>query len=435
MEEELESRGISIQEIWRVIKKKIWLILLLSLAAALAAVVLFSYWINPRSADYKLEFELIYPDAASQKYPDGTIFYYQDIISMESLAAAKESNARFAELDVSAMGREDLISIAKNEETGTYTISARQSYFEDRAQATAFLRALAQLPIERVKTKAAALDFSLSKSVFDGVQFEDKLTLLSDQKAEILARYDVWIAQYSGDYIASGKALKNYRTEASVVLGDVIFEELKEELSRYGYVSRELLQVKLAELREEREINDRKLKEIESALEKLRPANTTTNDFGDGLAEIIAELISRNVELDREIAALTEENVETFTARLDAEYEKLQNVADSIRNVASLLYEQESRANFMTSNATAEGGTSTALIGVGIFVLAFLIAGAAVFARGLPKLRAEEAKSLSAGGSEETAAESSLTEEKEAAEGDESERGGQAQTDRDESLK
>lgn len=385
MENDMEERGVSISELWRIAKRKIWLIVLAALLFSAAAVLVFAIWINPQASDYKLEFMLTYPGVSSQKYPDGTIFYYQDMISSEALLAAKESDLRFADVDVRSMGQEDKISIERDEDS--YILSVQQSYFESRADATAFLRALARLPIETVKEKAAALDFSLNKSVFDSVSFEDKLNLLKSQKERILSKYDEWIAGYSEDYNVSGKSLKNYRMEASVALGDAIFRELMEELETYGYVSRELLEVKIAELREEREMNQKKIKEIQSMMDAAPSTAAVSSDYGEGLAKIVAELIMRNVEIDREIAALTEENVDTFEARLQSEYERMQNAALSIQEVAQVLYEQESRANFNTTNSLSEGGTNVILVGVGMFILVFLIVGGIVCAVGLPKLR------------------------------------------------
>lgn len=389
MENESTERGVSISEFWRIAKRKFFPILLISLLAAAIAVFVFTLFINPRTSSYTLEFTLTYPGVLTQKYPDGTIFYYQDIVSSDALSVAKESDARFNGIDVRAMIEGDDISIERTEDS--YLLSVQQSYFSSRSDATAFLRTLAHLPIETVKQKACELDFSLSKAVFDSVTFGDKLDLLKNQKDGILQRLDEWIAGYSEDYVVAGKSLKNYRMEASVALGDVVYRELMKDLDVYGNVSRDSLSVRISELSKERELNEKKIGEVKAMLESVRATSYDSGEMSSGLAEIVAELLMRNVEIDREIEALTEENLDAFEARVNAEYEKVQKAASSVQAVAQVLYEQESRANFSTTNSLSEGSTSAILVGVGVFIIAFLIVSAIVCAAGLPKLRAEEA--------------------------------------------
>ena len=400
MEDESEESGVSIADLWRAAKKRLWVILLAAAVLTSVAVLAYVSYIDPHTADYTMEFTLTYPGSASQKYPDGSLFYFRDIISPEALSEVKESDARFSDIDVISMSQSDDITIEKGEsgdetrpaEEGLYILSVKKFYFDDRGEATAFLRALAQRPIKEAKARAKKFDFSLDKGIFDGGVFEDKLSLLMEQKSSILSRYDAWISEYSGEYRVSGKSLKNYRTEASAVISDVLFEELTKELDDYGYVSRELLLVKIAELSEEKEINERKIDEIKAMLEEVRPVTMTidSSNYEEGLAEVLAKLIERNVEIDRQIAALNIENVETFEARIETVYEKMQDVAKTVSEVASVLYEQESRADFKTTNAVSEGGTSAILVGVGVFVLTALIAGAIVCAVELPKMRARE---------------------------------------------
>lgn len=436
MEDELEESGVSMGDLWRAAKKRLWIILLAALAFASVAVLAFVIYINPHASDYTIEFLLTYPGSQSLKYPDGTRFYYRDIISKDSLSAVRDSEARFADIDVFAMIQSDDVRIERKndiaeekseENEGVYVLSVKQFYFHNQGDASAFLRGLAQLPVDEVKERSKMLDFSLDKNVFDGVTFEDKLSLLMEQKAEILARYDAWITEYSGDYIVEGKSLKNYRTEASVVIGDVLFQELTKELEDYGYVSRDLLYVKVAELREEKEINEKKINEIKAMLESVRPSVATidSSNYEDGLAEVLAKLIEKNVEIDRQIAALTFENVISFEERIGEEYENMQSIARTISNIATALYEQESRVDFKTTNAVSEGSISTVLVGIGVFVLAALIAGAIVCAVELPKMRAKDAKkALAAQGAEDEtcanggAAESSEEAEKKSAETD-----------------
>ena len=384
---------LTFAEIWRAAKKKLWLILLISIVFAIGAVIAFRFVVNPVSTDYRIDFTLSYPNSESQKYPDGTPFYYQDIISLSYLEEAKASDARFSAINIQKMVEEDHIAIqAETREvegarqyTGRYTLIAQHSYFANKAVATAFLRAVANVPVAHAKARAGNVNYLIDYALFDGAFFEDRIALLTAQRESLLGQYDEWIRLLRDSYPIAGKTLKGYRTEVVSIFSDAMRQELISELNMYGYVSIELLPARIAKLKAERAANDAKIQELERVLEGI----TSTN--GTGLSEKLAEFLVRNVEIDNEIEALTEQNVATFEARIENEYEKLRAAATTLQAVATVLYEQESRAYFDTTNASSEGGTSYALVAGGTFVLTAFVVGAIVCSIEFPKMRKTEA--------------------------------------------
>ena len=402
MENEMEERGLTLVEIWRMVRKRIWLILGVSVIAAAALVLAFVFLINPYSSYYRVDFTLTYPGIDNMKYPDGAPFYYQEMISVYSLERVKASDPRFASVDVVKMREEDDITVTVSDSSSQnrYTLSVQRSYFSERELATEFLKSLAGLPVEIAKERASNVDYLLDHGVFESAGFEDRIELLSDQKLSILTRYDEWIEIFSDSYTVNGKTLKNYRSEAYVVFGDSQRNQLQSELNTFGYVTRELLSMRIAELRVERAQNEEKIRELKSVLEsyKMNIAAMRTSSVQDGtqadsratVSEAIAALIVRNVEIDAMISALTEENVAAFELRLEAEYEKLRSAATALRDVSAKLYEQESHTAFETTRAAQEGGTSSLLLGVGSFVVVFVLISAIVCAKEYSARYAEE---------------------------------------------
>ena len=235
---------LTFAEIWRAAKKRLWLILLISIVFVVGAVVAFRYLVNPVSMDYRIDFTLSYPDSESQKYPDGTPFYFQDIISLSHLEEAKASDGRFSAINIQKMVEKDHISIqvetrkegSSLQSAGRYTLTAQRSYFPNKTVATAFLRAVANVPVSHVKEKAGNMDYLIDYTVFEGASFEDRIALLTAQKESLLDQYDEWIGLFRDSYPVAGKNLKNYRAETAVIFSEATQRGLILELSANGYV-------------------------------------------------------------------------------------------------------------------------------------------------------------------------------------------------------
>lgn len=405
----MESQeGLTLGEVWFAVRKKIWIILIFSIILALGATAAFYYVVNPYSAVYRLDFTLSYPDRDSQKYPDGAPFYYQDMISLSSLEEAKASDKKFSAIDVQAMLEGDDIAITVADpdsepgRKGEYSLTAQSSYFPSRSVATAFLRAVAEIPVTRSKECAENMIYTLDEEIFESASFEDRLALLSNQRSRLLEQYQEWSELFRDSYAVEGKTLKNYRAETAVIFGEELQSELREELAGYGYVPLDKLPAKIAELKAERNINEAKIAALTEALQGMTVSLVIAGQGSGGLSETLAELIVRNQEIDAEIAALTEENIRTFEARIEAEYQKLQAAAIRLQAVATILFRQESRAVFSATNAVLEGDTSLVAVGLGGFLVSLiLLSGIAVFAD-LTKRRREELRAEKVPSSEKT---------------------------------
>lgn len=385
--EEQES-GVMLGEMIKAIGRRIWPVLTATVLVTAAAVLLFYFLLNPLAVDYSMRFAINYPRSDSGKFPDGTPFYYQDIVSLGWLSDACSADSRFSGIDVTKMVAKDDISIvAETQETegivqltGKYTVTVSGKYFKNSSDATAFLRAAAGMSVVRAREKSAAVNYLIDEETFSNAAFGDRLTLLKEQRATLLSQYDEWISLFRDNYLVAGKTLKNHRAAVVVLFGELMQKTLEEELDRCGYVSLDYLEGTIASLKAERSSNERKiaaLREASGQTPLLRSAAGAEEVAGTvmDLSEMIASLVARNVEIDDELAALTPENVAAFEARLNAEFDKLEAAATTVQAVSKALYEQESRVSFDTSNAERTGGTSVFLVGFAAFVLSFLISG------------------------------------------------------------
>lgn len=207
------QEGVTVGELCRMIGRHLWAVILASIVFAAAFTLLFAFVINPLGREYSMQFYLTYPASDTLKYPDGSAFSYREFTSYEALAAAKASDERFGSIDIDKMVKEDDVSVTAEfvttadgyTQTGNYTIAVQGKYFSSRETAQAFIRALAQTAVDNVKEKAASIGYSIDADVFTEASFEDRLSLLSEERDSILAAYDEWIAEYRAGYSVGGQ--------------------------------------------------------------------------------------------------------------------------------------------------------------------------------------------------------------------------------------
>ena len=100
MEENYVEDGLSLGELFRVIFRRGWLVLVITVAVTIVGALAVALIINPMQTQYSLTFSYNYPNSSSQRYPDGTSFVYRDIVSQSSLETAKASDEAFAGVDI-----------------------------------------------------------------------------------------------------------------------------------------------------------------------------------------------------------------------------------------------------------------------------------------------------------------------------------------------
>ena len=443
MEEERSESGITLGEICRIILKKIWIVLGSAVLVTLVAALLFAFLINPMRSSYEMEFRIVYPGSTDLKYPDGSPFYYQDMITEEYLAAAKASDERFTSVDIEKMlekGHIEISLINKTNNTNVtptehvvaaqYLISVRVSYFANKQVATDFIRALARIPEKRVNNIASSADYTLDESVFENASFSVKLDLLAAQKQNITAQYEAWSTLIGSSYRIqigeTSKTLFSYASEARSAFDEE--ERLRIKLDQYDFQSEDVKSERVA-LKNEYEVNLRKI----AALKESKPISSyalavpTAALSDEGGVEVwfpetelttdqmLQKLITRNQDIVTLLGAYNSETHEfdgngtlekelpAFVKDLNRQFNELKETAETARLVSDALYSQETYTRFDTRYAETEGNTSLILVAVGGFVLGFAVAAVVVCLVDYPKYKKEKNTPQSDEGAEKEA--------------------------------
>lgn len=401
MAEENES-GISLGDIFRSIKRWIWLVLGIVVAVTLVVSLVFGLFINPRSVEYSMSFHLLYPTSASARYPDGSPFYDSDILSYGFLNEAKASDEDFQNIDLTRMLRNGDIALQKTQnerENALYTVTVKAQYFKNGDMAEKFIRAVAQVPVSRILANAESVNYKLDGAIFQGASFDEKIGLLSTLKSTLLNACDAWISMYGATYPVGQRSLSDYRSEIYVVYGDSTQKAFEAESDLNGYggldLSAETIEKAMEErckaLEQEKALNQQIIAALEAQTQPQArsAARSSTNDSTTVViqepnmdsAEMLAYYKQRNAQIDYQIGTSLDwtsqtavNNVKNYERRLVEQFTKLQAAADTVAGVASSVYEKNTAVSFRTQAVEGDGAVSLALVIVATVVVSFIIA-------------------------------------------------------------
>ena len=440
-----DEGGVSIREIFGVIGKKIWFVLLGTILVTLAAVLIFMFALNPAKQSKSMSFKIKYPFSSELKYPDGSLFDYREIISEEVIAAAKENEdykEEFASLDVKKIVREEGVTISAKQTSEeldapyVYTVTLNGSYFNG-VKTEHFIKALTDaFKTEVIAVKAGSLDYTLDKTVFKGASYKDQLAFLSEQKTTILNQYSNWISEYNEGYGVQGKSLSAYRTEVKTKLADKDKNVIEENLTMKGYeyfnasVNETEIKERIKQLQIELEFDKAILKELANYNDDTTITDSngdTTIIVGDNsellyyikraqtIEQQISYLIGKTNLKGTDIDKITEEElskadfssmvdeIKKFATEgnnsLESQFEGLKDSAETLTKVIREIYENNIRVTFEANSASSSGGTSVLIVGVVVFVVAFVVFAAIAYFVG--RKGGKEKKTTNAPASEE----------------------------------
>ncbi len=416
MENEEKREGMTVGEVMRILGRKIWYILGAAVLFAVVVVLLLEFVVDPLLATYTMDFRLVFPKEGDASYPDGSPFFWQDIISSAFLSEAKSSNQKFSSVDTEKMLKNGDIEIEAETVTedgviaytGRYTVTVQGAYFRNDDQAEEFIEALANVPVARIRKNAENVDYASSSKTFESAPYEERISLLAQEKANLLSVYDGWIEVYSETYIVRystengpvARRLKDFRDSVAALFGDSVREELENDLKFGGYYfcsSEEELNAHIQRLKLEYARNEAEIEQIRGILtiggsSILRVASPYAGTEGtasqqSGLSERLAELITRNNLIDNWVNAsgnvqspsLTKESCDAFEERLSAEFVRLNEEAALLTNVTEAIYARGMSVRFDKQKVTSSGSIGILIGGIGSFVGGLIIASVVVY--------------------------------------------------------
>ena len=431
MEEEFESH-INWSAVFRIIKKRLVIIVAIALVLAIVCALLTAFVLNNGKDTYSLSFDLKSPTSG---YPDGTSFNINSLVYAESLQEIKDDGGeQFSSLDITKLSSGGIKIIdnavpAQEGETVTYTsrytIQTTSGYFDSFEQATAFMRAVAEKYVLEVNTRLATRSYSTWESEFaNATTYDAQLSALSNQYNSILSTYDGFTSTRAyADFVpatlnesANTLTISQLRTQAEGQIGDDL-SALKTDQATNGYVlisddnSYYYLVSQVEALELEKSENTDKIvaltAERDKLVSQLVPAGGADSSSIVNIAATfesfnssIASLTQRNVEIAYDLnrlykslgytpsgegAATTwtppsettyNQAPPSFTKKLTAIHNQIKTNTSVMEAAVKALYAEFTKVEFAQAEAQVEsGGTSVILVTIAVFVVAALAAG------------------------------------------------------------
>ena len=423
----MEEYGITIGELFKVIFKRIWWVIGVTVAVMAVAVLLVQLWYNPEERQYAISYDIRFPNSSSGQYPNGTELRVSDSILIDSLNNIKNGTCSegddnacdFSDIDIEGMVNNDAISItaitSETNESGEptitgYRLTVSTKYFKDREQATAFIKKVAQYPVDKAQYIVENALYTYNLTQYDtGTSYEAKIASLINQKNYVMGIYDFIKSNYGEAYRplgSSDKTISDYITEANNIFDSRIQNAYYNTVTANYYIwDTETFKLtannSIATTRIEIANNEAIISALEAKIAEL-DKNGNSFDRIEAYHEKIASYVEKNAQLENKIKTTEEtlakiELYETdpdaiaakaeFDAQLDRTRDKLANLTDTAKSLQIATYRNESMVLYVNNVIETEGGINIILAAVIGAVLGFVIVSAVILIKDLPEYK------------------------------------------------
>ena len=423
----MEEYGITLGEICRIIFRRVWWVIGVTAAFLLITVLLVQFWYNPNNRQYTVSYNIRFPDSSSGLYPDGTPLRVTDSVLLGSLTEIKsgtysegEENAPdFSDIDIEDMVENDAISLtAVTTETSDsgesgwsgYRLTVSYKYFKDSAQAVAFIKKIAEYPIDKAQYIVENALYNYNLTQYDvGTTYEAKIAALINQKNYVMSIYDFIKNNYGETYRplgSSDKTISDYINEASLIFDSRIQSAYYNTVTANYYVwDTETYTLTATASIEATRIEIANNKAVVAALEaKIAELdkNGTAFDQIEAYHEKIASYVERNAQLETSIK-MTEETLDKikkyesdpqavedkaeFDAQLDSTRAQLATLTETAKSLRIATYQNESMVLYVNNVIETEGGINILVAAVVGAVLGFIIVSVVILIKDMPEYK------------------------------------------------
>lgn len=360
---EEKNKGLTIGEIFHAMFHKKWLLLAVTVIVMLFGVIFVELIYNPSKTIYQCEYNFKFPGASEKKYPDGKDVVYNDFVSLESLQQVKDSDEKYADIDINRLHKNNAISIEitySKPPSGTtyvevipvgYLVKVKQKYFKSDEIARDFIMDLVRIPVDYALNANRAIDYKENITRATAASdYNTTIDYLIDQKNLILDNYEKLITLYSNGFVYNKKSIAQAQTEVINFFSENDLDALKTEVIHKGlWKSKNYIyniEQKKNALTREYDENYLKIKNLQKAsaefIKSIKDSNTIQADESLAVYQNqIAQLVTRNSTIlstiNNEYQPLLEKT--PYTAQSDGTV-----LWDSAKDIDTKISEEERKA-------------------------------------------------------------------------------------------
>ncbi|VEU79930.1 hypothetical protein [Haploplasma axanthum] len=339
MENEQNTQELSLLDLWFKIWKNKILVILITIGITIIGVS-FIYLQNKSGAKLENKFTYNFQNIGNEKYPDGSIFDYRELISRDFLTEIKESNTDFKDVDIKKLTNDNNMDLEIVEERSEKTDEILNRYYKitmslaifgnDSILAESFLESIHTKIINTAKEKNHSLEAynyikpnvssqRSTSSILDDPEYTytDLLNVIRKQYSLIDTEYTNLISRY-GKIDINNNSIEKLQKEFRIWYEQtVLVDSLTNEVLNNGYIR----EVSFEETK-------RRAKFQYDSLNNAHIENAKNlNDLKDTYAELNTNgtSIGNNVILDEIASRTTTNNALEFQM---AKYEQIMNATE-----------------------------------------------------------------------------------------------------------
>lgn len=398
---ENEEKGVTLGRVFKVAFTNWKLFTPVAVCTAVACFLGINFGLNTFRGSYSSTFSYSSADLANEKYADGSDFSYLNLVSYDNLNKVKESDTKYASINIDKIVDNNAIGITKDSESETYTVTLSYKSLKDQSLAKSFIKDIAESALKKDAdiVNNGTYDTSLKQYVTADT-FEKKVSYLDTQSSFLRTEYkrltntseetDTQKKSVELPATVTNKITSNLH-ELDLVAPTTFTTAMNSRIANYGlntdYSDEAVDKVvsKGTDLTNEKDANQSLIDSYTATISAMGNSGAIAE-----LSQKVETLLLRNEAIKLELLKITKiednrgktpENVTghtDFVNDLTAAYNGLNDATTGYRNVLKAAYIDNATVNFEKTSVVELKGTVNVFINVALSLVVGVVIGGVV---------------------------------------------------------
>ena len=319
--------GITPGQFFAVVFGRKWVFLAVAVAVFIIGVLGLKFIVERNEKTYTCNFYYTSTELTEGKYPNGELFNYSELITLDTLEEIKAQNSEFSDLDITAIYTSGASIELADENSKTLTLVLSKKFFKSKSQAIAFARAIVSQPDATILKQIQNLSMNAYLNLYDSSTiYEKQVDYLNGQKEKLSSTYTTLINVYGDIQLENGVQLSDFRRDIDEFFELNSFGSITTEIRMNGYVKdystyKTVLENMKENLNREKTVDDNKLGDLKAQRDQLVAAATNIDslEISEYNSKII-ELTLRLRDIDEELRLVDQKLSNATKLETDDEY-------------------------------------------------------------------------------------------------------------------
>ena len=342
--------GITPGQFFAVVFGRKWVFLAVAVVVFIIGVLGLKFIVEKNGKTYTCNFYYTSTELTEGKYPNGELFNYSELITLDTLEEIKSQNPEFSNLDITAIFTSGASIELVDENSKTLKLVLSKKFFKSKSQAISFAKAIVSQPDAIILKQIENLSMNAYLNLYDSsIIYEKQVDYLNAQKEKLSNTYTTLINVYGDILLEDGVHLSDLRRDIDEFFELNSFGSITTEIRMNGYVKdyltyKTVLENMKENLTREKTVDEYKLQDLKDQRDQLVASATNIDsleisEYNSKIIELTLRLRDIDEELrlvDKKLANETKlETDDEYKAKIKALEERLQFFRDGLGEYTS----------------------------------------------------------------------------------------------------